>query len=278
MKVISLINMKGGVGKSTMATNIAEHLSNRLGQRVLLVDIDPQFNATQCVMPSDDYVAYMKGGGDTICEIFYSSRIKLSTISGASENVPKKLKDIKPVEINSYFHLVPGNLGLYKIEMKPGEGIENKLKKYLKLKESDYDYVIIDTPPTPSVWMSSALIASDYYLIPAKPDPLSITGIDLLDSIISEKRENFDLDIECAGIVFNMVDGVSNMHEESRSFFMRNRSWRNKIFKSYLSKRTALARHQTQGLFINDLQDEDMKLSLSQIVDELLIRIGDADE
>lgn len=278
MKVISLINMKGGVGKSTMATNIANHLSERLGHRVLLVDIDPQFNATQCVISTADYVNHMKNGGDTICDIFYSSKIKLSTLSGPSTSNPKDLTEIKPIEVKGNFHVIPGSLGLYKIEMKPGEGVENKLKKYLKIREKDYDYVIIDTPPTPSVWMSSSLIASHYYLIPAKPDPLSITGIDLLDSIISEKRENFDLDIECAGIVFNMVEGNSNLHEESRAFFMRHRRWRAKLFKAYLSKRTALARNQTQGLFINDLQDDDMKLSLSKIVDELLVKIGDADE
>lgn len=99
------------------------------------------------------------------------------------------MKDITPVAIKDNLHIIPGSLGLYKIEMKPGEGVENRLKKYLKLRENDYDYVIIDTPPTPSVWMSSALIASNYYLIPVKPDPLSITGIDLLDSIISEKEK-----------------------------------------------------------------------------------------
>lgn len=123
--------------------------------------------------------------------------------------------------------------------------------------------------------MSSALIASDYYLIPAKPDPLSITGIDLLDSIINEKRENFDLKIECVGIVFNMVEGNSNLYDESLHYFNNQKRWRDKIFKSYLSKRTELARNQTRGLFINDLTDEDMKFSLSKIADELLSRIGD---
>ena len=275
MKVISLINMKGGVGKSTLATNIANHLSDKLGQKILLIDIDPQFNATQCVMDTSKYVAHMKSGGDSICDIFYSSKIRLSTMTGPLVNTPKELADITPIQLNDNFHIVPGSLGLYKIEMKPGKGIENKLRRFLKIHENDYDYVIIDTPPTPSVWMSSALIASDYYLIPAKPDPLSITGIDLLDSIINEKRENFDLKIECAGIVFNMVEGNSNLYEESLRYFNNQKRWRNKIFKSYLSKRTELARNQTRGLFINNLTDEDMKFSLSKITDELLSRVGD---
>ena len=81
------------------------------------------------------------------------------------------------------FTLFPEALG-YKIEMKPEKDRKNKLRRFLKIHENDYDYVIIDTPPTPSVWMSSALIASDYYLISSQThDPLSITGIDSLDSI-----------------------------------------------------------------------------------------------
>ncbi|MEC4428996.1 ParA family protein, partial [Klebsiella pneumoniae] len=63
MKVISFINMKGGVGKSTMATNLAQHLYERLGQRVLMVDIDPLFNATQGVINTVRYVNHMKIGG-----------------------------------------------------------------------------------------------------------------------------------------------------------------------------------------------------------------------
>ena len=66
MKVISLINMKGGVGKTTMAVNICDCLATRYDSKVLLVDIDPQFNATQCLMSGDEYVKYLKAGKDTI--------------------------------------------------------------------------------------------------------------------------------------------------------------------------------------------------------------------
>lgn len=72
----------------------------------------------------------------------------------------------------------------------------------------------LDTPPTPSVWMSSALIASNYYLIPVKPDPYVHNWDRSTRQHYQRKRENFDLKKSSAGIVFNMVDGTSNLSIE----------------------------------------------------------------
>lgn len=66
MKVVSFVNMKGGVGKTTLAVNIADFLTSRHAKKVLLIDVDPQFNATQCLINGDDYVEYIKNGGTTI--------------------------------------------------------------------------------------------------------------------------------------------------------------------------------------------------------------------
>jgi len=122
--------------------------------------------------------------------------------------------------------------------------------------------------------MSSALIASQYYVIPIKPDPLSVTGIDLLESIISEKRDNFNLKITRLGVVFNMVEHNSNLYHDTNAYFRRNREWRRFIFSGYIPKRVAIARNQTKGDLILDLDDVDLKLSLTKVVDELLTRIG----
>ena len=70
MKVVSFVNMKGGVGKTTLAVNIAAFLTHRHSKKVLLVDVDPQFNATQCMINGDDYVKYIKNGGTTIKDVF----------------------------------------------------------------------------------------------------------------------------------------------------------------------------------------------------------------
>lgn len=70
MKVISLINMKGGVAKTTLAVNIADYLFRRHGKNVLLIDVDPQFNATQCLMSPEEYIKYINQGKDTIVNLF----------------------------------------------------------------------------------------------------------------------------------------------------------------------------------------------------------------
>lgn len=275
MKVISLINMKGGVGKTTMSVNICDCLARRHNSRVLLVDIDPQFNATQCLMNGDEYVKHLQEQKDTVLTIFErQNRTAVSTVNGISQSTNKTLDKIQNIQIKENFDLLPGNLELYRVEMTPGEGRENRLNKYIKelYRLNLYDYVIIDTPPTPSVWMTSALLASNFYLIPVKPDPISFTGIDLLQSIIQNKKENLDLKIECAGIVLTMIEEGTLVYKEAIKQLGSGR-WKNYKFVKALPKRTVIARTQTSKGFILDLQDETCKISLVGIVNELIKRI-----
>lgn len=275
MKVISLINMKGGVGKTTISVNIADCLSRRESAKVLLIDIDPQFNSTQCLLSPKDYIQYLKDGKDTIINVYdRSTRPTVGVIDGIAERKPKNLKDIKPIEIKKNLYLLPGNLELYRVEMIPGEGRENRLNKYLQEIDNEYkfDYVIIDTPPTPSIWMTSALLASGYYLIPVKPDPISFTGIDLLQSIIDDKKENLDLKIECCGIVLTMVEKETRVYKEAIAFLDKSR-WKKYKFKSELPKKTAIARDQLNKTFILDLNDATAKSSISSITSELISKV-----
>ncbi|PWQ92153.1 ParA family protein, partial [Leucothrix pacifica] len=157
MIVVSLINMKGGVAKTTLAVNFADCLAKRHDAKVLLIDVDPQFNATQCLMDPRQYVDHLKSSGDTIINVFdRNGRATGSTVDSARFAKPKALEDIEVVTTGS-FDLLPGSLELYRLEMAPGEGRENRLKSYLQKVQNQYDYVVIDTPPTPSVWMTSAL-------------------------------------------------------------------------------------------------------------------------
>lgn len=187
MRKVSFINMKGGVGKTTLSTNVAHCLATRENSKVLVVDIDPQFNATQCFFSGDKYIEYLKKKGKTILDLFQENIANISTVDGVTGIKSFNYSDIKPVQILENLFMLPGNLNLYQIEISLGSGKENRLKKYLDEinKIYHFDYVIIDTPPTPSIWMVSALLASDYYIIPVKPDPLSYTGIELLQNIIS---------------------------------------------------------------------------------------------
>lgn len=272
MIVVSLINMKGGVAKTTLAVNFADCIARRHGAKVLLIDVDPQFNATQCLMTPKQYVDHLKNSGDTIVNVFdRNGRVTGSTVGTAALAKPKALEDIEVVTTGS-FDLLPGNLELYRLEMAPGEGRENRLKSYLQKVKDVYDYVVIDTPPTPSVWMTSALLASNYYLIPVKADPISLTGIDLLKSIIEEKQENFDLNLSCAGLVLTLTEETTNVYKNAKSNLLKDKHWKKYLYKSGMPKRTAIANKQLEQAHILESGDAESKMRLAAIVNEFINR------
>lgn len=279
MKVISLINMKGGVGKTTLAVNIADCLSRQHGASVLMLDVDPQFNGTQCLMTPEEYVAHRAAGKDTMLDLFDRKRVKASTVQGAAEAKPKTLNEIELLEARGNFYLLPGSLDLYRLEMAPGEGRENRIKAYLSAigDSGDYDYVIIDTPPTPSVWMTSALIASDYYLIPVRPDPLSLTGLDLLKSVVEDRKENYGLSVRCAGVVLTMTRQGTNVLSDARAYLSGDTYWKDKVFTTDVPQRVKFAKQQLENIFMLDSDAPDMKTAITSVTNELVVRIGDGD-
>src|SRR5260221_5869477 len=108
MKTISFVNMKGGVGKTTLALNVADCLARAHQKKVAVIDVDPQFNATQCLFSGDEYVELLKNGADTTLNIFDTEqRSVASVISGAETIKPKQFKDINLQQLETLFAL-PG--------------------------------------------------------------------------------------------------------------------------------------------------------------------------
>mgnify|MGYP000021937328 CR=1 FL=1 len=277
MRVISFINMKGGVGKTTLSTNVAHCLATHEDKKVLFIDIDPQFNATQCFFDGNAYVEYMRKKKSTILDLFKGSVVKVSTVDGAQQQDEKCYKDIVPFNVSDNLFLLPGNLNLYQTEIAPGSGKENRLKKYLEEMEDNYgfDYAIIDTPPTPSIWMTSALVASDHYVIPVKPDPLSYTGVDLLQKIIKSKKADLDLSINCLGIVLTVVEHNTQVYNRCKEEINNNVRTKGLLFHNELLKRTLIAKTQLNQKFILDLNKSDLNHNLTGIVNEIIQRIDD---
>ena len=277
MRKVSFINMKGGVGKTTLSMNVAHCLATRENFKVLVVDIDPQFNATQCFFSGDKYIEYLKNKGKTILDLFQENVANISTVDGVTGIKSFNYSDIKPVQILENLFMLPGNLNLYQIEISAGSGKENRLKKYLDEinKIYHFDFVIIDTPPTPSIWMVSALLASDYYIIPVKPDPLSYTGIELLQNIISRKKGDLDLNIKCMGIVLTIVEEGTIVFNKCMETIGKKKQLKDLLYKKYLKKRTDIAKFQLNQQFILDQSKDDIKLCLTGIVQEMIKRIND---
>ncbi len=273
MKVISFVNMKGGVAKTTLAVNVADCLVRRHGARVLIADLDPQFNATQTLISGSDYIRRLQAGEHTIVQVFDDlSRPMASTVDGATTRPPSRIEDIQPWEVRERLHLLAGHLELHRLEMGGGQGRENRLRRYVDAirQRGDYDYVIIDTPPTPSAWMSSALIASEHYVVPVKPEPLSTTGIDLLRAVVARVQENYALTLSCAGVVLTLAEQQTVVFRQTLEFLDNNPFWKGRRFRNVLPKRTAVARMQGEQRLILEADDAELSLAVSGIANELL--------
>jgi chromosome partitioning protein len=187
MKTISIINMKGGVGKSTIAVNTAFSLA--LKAKTLLVDLDPQFNATQYALGASRTEKYFKEKARSVVEIFERPYIE------ENENPIR--------EVSHNLDILPSTLELNKVLKNPAQK-EHRLSKFLKRKSNDYDYVVIDCPPTDSMLTIAAYLSSDHLLIPVRPEFLSVIGLPLLlRSYLDFTKEYPESSLRIAGIVVN---------------------------------------------------------------------------
>lgn len=216
IKIISIINMKGGVGKTTLTANIGWALTEFHNKNVLLVDVDMQANLSQYFIKPEEYVDLINRAGAhtnqlTVMDIYGKRRATApSTVkrSGHKVSEPDFNLDNLKVEIYSkngaHLHLIPSTLKL--VDLNPVNA-ENRLKRFLDNIKGNYDYILIDCPPTMYFFAKSALISSDAYLIPIKPDYLSSFGFLLLEKIIKQFEYDYELNLIQLGSIFTMVRG-----------------------------------------------------------------------
>lgn len=204
-KIISFINMKGGVGKTTLCLGIGEYLSKSdiHNKKILYIDMDPQFNTTQTLMNEYDLEeVYLKEYYKTknVRKIF-----EMPTTISERPNLPNP-EDII-VKLDSNIDIIPGTINLI-FEDSNRDGKVRRLKKFIRDYElrAKYDFIFIDCPPTISLYTDAALITSDFYLVPNRIDRYSILGIKLLKQVIDRLESDEDLNIKPLGIIYTMVD------------------------------------------------------------------------
>jgi chromosome partitioning protein len=226
--VISVANLKGGVGKTTLSVNLAYGLAWFQKQRVLLIDLDPQANATQYLMPETEYRKVYFGDPPlkkTVVELYLEYDQQYAT----NKVLPIKhidfLTRIYRGNTGEYLDLLSSKLELSRLAAQGGNVHRNKqIRDFIELVCREYDVVLIDCPPTISRMLWAAFEASHSVLIPMKPDFLSALGLPLLGQTIQEDYQNdvarrsgslVPAKLSVLGLVFTMVDSRLNMAKES---------------------------------------------------------------
>lgn len=204
---VSLINMKGGVGKTTLAFNLAWFASYKRSKKVLVIDLDPQSNASQYLMGAKNYKAYVAAGKGTVVNILEQFTPSLHGVGAPGALKPSDvILNIRTWSDGNKIDLIPSRLELA-WTLKNPTSKDHLLAKFIADYAKAYDLVLIDCAPTESILTLSAYRSSRYLIVPVKPEFLAAIGLPLLVRSLREFQSSFghhQLDI--AGIVFTDSD------------------------------------------------------------------------
>ncbi|HEY3897471.1 MAG TPA: ParA family protein [Chthoniobacter sp.] len=238
-QVISFINMKGGVGKTTCAVNIATYLARDHGKRVLLIDFDPQTNASLSVMSDKAWEDWQEEHG-TMADILEVQWKKKHTEHAKLKDCI--IRDVIPEIPN--LDLVPSHLSLTFLDLdlaaRPGREriFSRKLEKVL----DDYDLILCDCAPNLMTGTQNALYASDWYCIPMQPDFLSSVGLGLLQDRLGYLKKELEFKIRCLGIIFTRVRHWLRYHAETMERLREDKALKRlHFFDNYIPENIKLA-------------------------------------
>ncbi|WP_413174990.1 ParA family protein [Anabaena azotica] len=219
--VIATANMKGGVGKTTLTVNLATCLAKNYGKKVLVLDLDSQISATLSLMSPVEFAKRRKQRKTfryLIDEIINPDPDAKLTINDIIYPEVCKLPglDMLPGDIDLYDEFVVSEM-LHNQSVALGENdfetIWNRFERVLvrdilKPVRDEYDFILLDCAPGYNLMTRSALATSDFYILPAKPEPLSVVGIQLLERRIAQLKDSHEheakINIQMLGIVFSM--------------------------------------------------------------------------
>ena len=234
-KVISIANQKGGVGKTTTAVNLSACIAQK-GKKVLLIDIDPQGNATSGlgVEAHEDKSIY-----NVLVE-------DLEITETIHPTVVKKL-DVCPANIN---------LAGAEIELVSMVSRENRLKLAIDTIKDKYDYIFIDCPPSLGLITLNAFTASDSVLVPIQCEYYALEGLGQLVNTIKLVQKHLNKELEIEGVVLTMFDSRTNLSTEVANEV--EKYFGNKVFQTIIPRNIRLSEAPSHGLPIT-LYDSDSK-------------------
>lgn len=224
-KIISVVNQKGGVGKTTTAVNLGAYLAH-LGRHVLLVDIDPQANATS-------------GLGIDHHNLEFGVYEALVGEKPLVEVIKRTLQD--------RFKVAPGTQALAGagIDLVNMEDREYRLSRILEEVRDEYDYIIIDGPPSLGLLTINSLVAADEVLIPIQSEYYALEGLGQLLNTISLVQSNLKEDLGIMGAVVTMYDKRNKLSENVMAELQQH--FPNKIFEAVVPRNVKLAESPSYG-------------------------------
>lgn len=227
-RIIAIANQKGGVGKTTTAVNLSAALA-RLGEKVLLLDIDPQGNTTS-------------GMG------FSKKEIRVCVYDALINGLPLERLVLASRWKNLF--VVPATIQLAgaEIELVPTVSREIKLKEALEPVKEDYSIIMIDCPPSLGLLTLNALTAADGVLIPIQCEYYALEGLGQLMNTITLVRKHLNQKLKIEGVVLTMYDSRTNLSEqvveEVRGYF------REKVYRTIIPRNVRLSEAPSHGLHI----------------------------
>lgn len=276
-EIISLLNMKGGVGKTTLAVNLAYHMAYNQGKRVLLVDLDPQFNATQYTMRYDQFDTHRKSAG-TIADLLIDQPILQAGSRKKKKDVRKAIYGLWEKKANgAKLDILPAELNLAFVVKNPAQ-MDSKLIKVLAPVSEHYDYIFIDCAPTDSVLTTMALNASGFVLIPMRPDRFSILGYANLRETINTFRDNCTNpnQVKELGIVFTQVTENSPIETDCIAEIQTAAAdFQEYVFQSFLKYSASFARsiNDRTPIFETAYAQQNTKQAAKDVANEMIKRI-----
>lgn len=256
-KVISVANQKGGVGKTTTSVNLSSALAE-LGRKILVIDIDPQGNATSgCGVDKNGREASLY---DVFMGVFNLSSIIVGTEQEGLWVAPANA-DLVGVEV----------------ELNNTPDRESILRNQLRDLRHQFDYIFIDCPPSLSLLTVNALVACDSLLVPLQCEYYALEGVSSLMRTVGLARENLNTNLELEGVVLTMYDGRTNLARqvgaEAKEFFG------NAMFETIIPRNIRLSECPSFGkpIFLYDPTSAG-SLAYSALAEELEERNGRGSE
>ena len=231
MQIISVINQKGGVGKTTTVINLAAGLSQQ-NKKILVIDLDPQGNATTGLGLSN-----MENSSDTIYGVL---------------NGTKEVFDVIKKTQFENLDLVTSNVDLSGLEVETADDVNRafilkyKLASYLNNSRGSYDYILIDCPPSLSLLTVMALVCSDSLLVPLQTEFFALEGLTQLMKTIERIKINLNPDLKIRGILLTMYDKrnklSSQVEKEARDYFNE------KVYSTVIPRNVRLSEAPSHGM------------------------------